>query len=192
MPYPTDIWQSEQLDSLLSRKVQSPLRAALISVVLSPPQFGWMNLTISTHAQEVTIFTSDVFDPYPDMVQWLRFIGHGKLPRIMDIDEEGDVKVLAAFHVREGDIRFMVGDYDYGAKFEDDPDYPKVYIDVEIDKTGFLQEFCTTLYRGLNKDFLQTGWPVAAAESLWGISVTISLPGVRKAKLCARYLIHPV
>ena len=143
---------------LMGRLERPPMRAELLSVFLEPPEAGWMNLTISADSQTVVIHTSDVFDPYPEIVQWLRSVKAGRLPSIVEIDEEGRIKVLAADFTGKGLIRFTAADYDYGEGFEDEPEYPRVYIDVEIDGARFLQEFCSALFRALNADFLRKGW----------------------------------
>jgi hypothetical protein len=116
-----------------------------------------MNLAIAANGQKAVIRTSDVFDPYSDIVMWLKSVTTAKQPSIMQIDEEGDTKILVVLQTREEDVRFLVADYDYGESFEDAPEYPGVYIDVEIDRTRFLEDFCTPLYRALSRGCLREG-----------------------------------
>ena len=144
-----------------------------VNIRFSPPEWGWIVVTISSGYDSVTIWTSDVFDPYPAFVDWLRKIKDGNLPCMITIDEEGIYKQLVVQPVDEKSIRFVARDYDYGDELEDEPDYPRVYIDRIMPKEMLLTEFCTRFSR-YQKSIKNGGWGENIADlSLNGLETYI-------------------
>jgi hypothetical protein len=59
---------------------------------------GWILLSITCTAclQHLTIYLSDVFDPFPDMTKCMEDIAANNLPSEITINEEGKRKILRA------------------------------------------------------------------------------------------------
>jgi hypothetical protein len=81
-----------------------------VTVCFSYPHVGWILLWISgtSYIQEITISISEVFDPFPKMVEWLEAIAANQLPAEMDIDEEGKVKNLTVMPLENDQVDFII------------------------------------------------------------------------------------
>ena len=81
-----------------------------ISVSLGDPHAGWILLWVSVTVfnQAVTIHTSEAYDPYPDIVQWLEKIVSGDLPCFVEIEEEGMSKTLRAVSTDHNMLDFQI------------------------------------------------------------------------------------
>jgi hypothetical protein len=64
-----------------------------VSFTLGPARHGWITLTVSAGEASDTIMCSDVFDPFPDLVDWAGRLSEGGNGKT-DIDEEGVVTVI--------------------------------------------------------------------------------------------------
>jgi len=90
-----------------------------ISVQFGFPADGWVLLSLLTTAYNgsLTIHLSDTYDPFWDMVDWLKEIADGNLPASFKIDEEGNYKELIVISYQGrysayADIEFRInGDY---------------------------------------------------------------------------------
>lgn len=57
---------------------------------------AWVTLRITLGEQDIEIYLSDVFDPFPSLFEWLQAISMNDLPIGIEIDEEGSEKTLVA------------------------------------------------------------------------------------------------
>jgi hypothetical protein len=97
--YSTDRWARGRLitpaeDPSKWFVVRPGLPNANLSVRLEAEDSGWAELHLTLDATTVSIYLSDVFDPFPELVAWGREIDEGDLPIAMEIDEEGQIAVL--------------------------------------------------------------------------------------------------
>lgn len=92
-----------QAQFFLNRPAEEPnkwfvLRPDLIDakfvIRLEMDKFGWVKLHLTLDDVTATIYLSQVFDPFPELIAWSREIDEGDLPIEMEIDEEGPDAVL--------------------------------------------------------------------------------------------------
>jgi len=74
--------------------IRPGLPDARISIQLEMQEYGWAKLHLTLDAVTATIYLSDVFDPFDELVAWGREIDEGDLPIQIEIDEEGHEAVL--------------------------------------------------------------------------------------------------
>ena len=126
------------------------------------PQSGWIYLTFKTGDSKITLHVSDVNDPLFDpALDFLRFMDNANSdPICIEIDEEVEIKVIRILPLAGQNIRLQVADYDYSTsefydpnEAEEDPDYPRTYIDFEINRDRLISEFFSTFI-----DFLENGF----------------------------------
>ncbi len=67
---------------------------AKLKVKFSPPDYGWIDMTIPPLTDDRSIHCSFVFDPFPGLIDWLEEIATGAQYSVWSVDEEG---VLARF-----------------------------------------------------------------------------------------------
>lgn len=72
-----------------------PTAVDAIALDFDPPQGCWFDARLVLPGQVEPLFLSDVFDPFPPMLDWLRRIARGEAA-CLSIDQEGDVFDLAA------------------------------------------------------------------------------------------------
>ena len=78
---------------------------------------GWGTLRITLGEQDIEIFVSDVFGPFPSLHEWLQAIRSNDLPIGFEIDEEGTDKLLIAHAFDTGRLLFAVLDKWDGTEF---------------------------------------------------------------------------
>lgn len=81
--------------------IRPDLPNAEIGVKLEMDQYGWAKLHLSLDASTVTIWLSEVFDPFDELVAWGRKINECDLPVEMEIDEEGSEMVLTVLRTED-------------------------------------------------------------------------------------------
>jgi|GEM_PF-3997247 len=113
---------------------------------------GWIFVTFKTEGSEVTIDFSDATGDF-GIIDLFRALEKNFLPREIEIDEEGKVKVIRLLPVEKDQVRLQIQDYDYGEPDPELPDYPKMYIDAVFDRTALIKEFFTKC-----ADFLENGF----------------------------------
>ena len=97
--YSTDRWARRGLVTPAEEPskwfvIRPGLPDANFAVRLEMEEYGWAKLHLTLDATTVSIYLSDVFDPFPELVAWGREIDEGDLPIQMEIDEEGQIAVL--------------------------------------------------------------------------------------------------
>lgn len=118
---------------------------------------GWIYVTFQTEDSQITIHVSDVFNSALDLVFPFWGLMRGAIPQKIEIDEEGEIKVIRILPGNNDQVRFQIEDYDYGEP-DDDPDYPRMYIDVEVDKDALIKEFFSKFISFLENDFEPERW----------------------------------
>lgn len=63
--------------------------------------YGWIDFEIGLGQQRALLTLSDVYDPFPTLLEWLDAVSEGDLPIAIDIDEEGPVVRLLAHRLDE-------------------------------------------------------------------------------------------
>lgn len=74
--------------------IRPGLSDARISIRLEMQEYGWAKLHLTLDPVTATIYLSEVFDPFDELVAWGREIDEGDLPVQIEIDEEGQEAVL--------------------------------------------------------------------------------------------------
>jgi len=119
---------------------------------------GWIYVTFKTDDTKITIHVSDVFNPEFDLVFIFWGLIKGYIPQEIEIDEEGEIKVIRILPVNDEQVRFQIEDYDYGEDDDGDTEYPKMHIDIEIDKDALIKEFFLNFIKFLEEDFKPERW----------------------------------
>lgn len=70
--------------------------APFVRFVQEPDDYGWITLELVLGDHTATVMLSDVYDPFPAILDWLQAVVDGDLPMGMVIDDEGSGAVLAA------------------------------------------------------------------------------------------------
>ena len=122
------------------------------------PSLGWIYYTFKTENASVTIHVSDVFNSLLSISRAFISLMNEPGPRHDEIDEEGTIKVIDILPEMNDQIRLQIKDYDYGEQDENDPDYPRTYIDVVLDRYETVVEFTTQFIAFLENDFSVERW----------------------------------
>lgn len=134
-----------------------------ISAQFGFPADGWVLLSLLTTAYNgsLTIHLSDTYDPFWDMVDWLKAIADGNLPASFKIDEEGNYKELIVRpyqgrYSEYADIEFRInGDY-----WDEEAEESKecCYFLSRAMRSQLLHEFTRRLDQWLTEDYDADGW----------------------------------
>ena len=119
---------------------------------------GWIHLTFTTDHTNITVHFSDVFNPALEVIFVFWALMKDSLPGEINIDEEGEIKVIRILPGDNDLVRLQVADYDYGKPDDEDPEYPRTYIDIEIAKDTLMQEFFPKFISFLENDFRPERW----------------------------------
>lgn len=123
-----------------------------ISITFEPPDAGWIVFRIEAGNQSVDIWSSWIFDPFPDLVAVLENLSRGVGGRVT-IDSEGRYEDVHCYALEESDlVRFIVTTEPSGEKV----DKRDVLIDVTTDRSGFVQSAYSSMVGfWTSKDFLE-------------------------------------
>ncbi len=134
-----------------------------ISVHLGYPSHGWVLLSLLTTAYNgsLVIHLSEVFDPFWEMVDWLKAIAEGNLPASFTIDEEGRCKEfiassLAVESAQGSDIEFRVNG-DFWNQEKEQLEERCCFL-TKATRKQLLDEFSSRLESWLSRDYDQAGW----------------------------------
>jgi len=105
--------------------------ASPLKVHITPPDFGWLNMTLKTENEEVFITTSAVYDPYPDMLAWLESIATGD-DDTLTINDETEDFYLKTVSLDEDQIYFSVS-----AQFQT----PQQKLGLAVNRFNLVSEF---------------------------------------------------
>ena len=79
-----------------------------VGVKLEMIGYGWVYLHISLGEKTAEIHLSDVFDPFPELLDWLQAVATGDFPAEFDINEEGTFKTLVVHAFERDRLLFAV------------------------------------------------------------------------------------
>lgn len=137
------------------------------AVQLGFADVGWMDVEILAGRQAFDFRTSYVFDPYPEILQWLETIAEGGIGRV-EVDGEGCATHLMVAASQADAIRFTVVDEHSGpgrpltqkmSRSMDGHKYTfELLCDVELPRREFVAKF----YNGL-----RAGWESPSAVGFW-------------------------
>lgn len=111
-----------------------------VGIHFEDDDYGWVILRITLGEQNIEIDLSDVYDPFPSLLEWLQAISMNDMPIGFEIDEEGTEKALIA-HAFDAD-RLLVAVLDKWDRTE--------FGAAVVDRDTFLAAFRTEL-----NDFLR-------------------------------------
>jgi len=127
------------------------------------PSSGWVLLSLLTTAYNgsLTIHLSDFYDPFWNLVDWLKAIADDDLPASFKIDEEGCYKdlIVRRYHGRfptNADVEFRVnGDY-----WDEESNERKegCFFLTRARRAQLLHEFIRRLDQWLREDYDADGW----------------------------------
>lgn len=121
---------------------------ATITVRLSQKPCGWAALQLTAGERSVEVELSDVYDPFPMLLEWLRAISLQDLPVGFEIDEEGDEKRLLAHAAADGCLLLAVLD-----RWDNNEHFAAI-----VDRAAFLRAFRQELRRYEQEEFDPENW----------------------------------
>jgi hypothetical protein len=134
-----------------------------VSVHFGYPADGWVLLSLLTTAynSSLVIHLSDTWDPFWDMVDWLKAIADDDLPAKFTIDEEGHSKTLivsryTGHYGKYSDIEFRIN----GDSWNEDrkETVENCYFLTRATRIQLLSEFTSRLEMWLRDDYDPAAW----------------------------------
>lgn len=134
-----------------------------ISAHFGYPEDGWVLMSLLTTAYNgsLVIYLSDTYDPFWDMIDWLKAIADNKLPASLNINEEGSYKELIVrpylgCYSEYADIELRVnGDFwDEDKKASQE----RCYFLSRANRSQLIDEFTRRLDQWLREDYDPNGW----------------------------------
>lgn len=131
----------------------TPCWDGLITVCFSHASAGWIQLWIggTSFLQHVTIYTTHVYDPYPEMIEWLQAVAENRLPARLAIDEEGVGKTLIALPLDDGRIDLQIQD----TLEEEDGE---ILFRMRVDRRQLVQEFVSKFELFIQSYYQEEQW----------------------------------
>lgn len=122
----------------------SDLKNRKVTICFGYPESGWMQMVILANFKHHIIWLSDVFDPFPDMVRWLKGITRG-LSETLHIDEEGELSYLTTRTLDDSRVELII-ESDH-AEDSDDLQHVAAHVVAIVERRQFVEE----LYRQLTE-----------------------------------------
>ncbi len=116
-----------------------------LSIQFTDCQYGWIHFTISVGAQSVNIRASEVFDPFPSLIRWLKAILTGVDECRSEFNEEGNIKTFIAHRRWDETLWFRISD-----------SAPESHLLLEAVVNR--HQLIEALYRGIQKFALSDGY----------------------------------
>jgi len=95
---------------------------------------GWIYVTFKTRDAEITVHVSDVFNPPFEIAYLFYGLIQGSIPQLIEVDEEGEIKVIRILPYEDDQVRFQIEDYNYGEGDYGDTGYPRMHMDIILNK----------------------------------------------------------
>jgi hypothetical protein len=140
-----------------------------LSVHFGYPSCGWVLMSVLSTGclQHLTIHLSDAFDPFWEMVDWLKAIADDNLPACLKIDEEGQCKELIVRRYqgrrsKYADIEFRING-DYWDEKSRESKQGCFFLSLAM-RSQLLHEFTRRLERWLSEDFDPNSWNAGWSE----------------------------
>lgn len=119
---------------------------------------GWIYVTFKTMDKKITIKVSDVFNPSFEIAYPFLGLIQDSIAQEIEINEEGEIKVIRILPYENDQVRFQIEDYDYGEGDYEDTGYPHMHIDIILDKKELIEEFCSKFIIFLENEFQPQRW----------------------------------
>lgn len=148
-----------------SQEWSSYQRDGELTVCFSKTSAGWILMTLMSTAalENHVVYCSDLYDPFPDLVDWLNYITESRYPDSVTIDEEGIDTRLSVFPHDPSRIVLWVE----RPPVDDDPRpipeqntirYGDRLILCRVDKCLFIAEWYRRLKDFMSHDFSREHW----------------------------------
>lgn len=127
-----------------------------LDVTYALPEFGWIDTTIRAVERIIEFSMSEVFDPVPDLLDWLEQLAEGSFGRV-SMDVEGWYVDFHCF-AQDGRVRFVVEEGGYGRSMT---------LDILIDRIALLAGLYCPLVTLWESDAFARAhmhWKFASAE----------------------------
>ena len=135
-----------------------------VKVKFFPPKDGWIKIILTYKGRDIPIYSSDVFDPYPALLNWLEKVLENELPARWHINEEDAFIDFIADTDESGKGRLRLIGKQRGEEYEDQTVY--TFVDAP-DLTGIAKE----IYRGfremLDHEFEPGEWGMDIRKLDW-------------------------
>jgi len=128
---------------------------ASVKVKFFPPEHGWMRIVLTYAGRDIPIHSSNVFDPYPALLDWLEKVFNHELPARWHITEEETYIDFIADIDESGTERLRL----VGEQREDVYEDRTVYTFVDSpDVIGIAKEIYRSFKEMLDHEFEPKGW----------------------------------
>lgn len=124
-----------------------------VSLALSHVGSGWAKLWVAGNrpVQSVTISLSYVYDPLPGLVRWMEAITRDQFPAELEINEEGEYKMLRVVSSVEGSLDLRIYNEDF-------PDESRRVFGMRFVKRQMVEEFVARFDYFLTHDYDLEEW----------------------------------
>ncbi|RLC07608.1 MAG: hypothetical protein DRH43_11485 [Deltaproteobacteria bacterium] len=119
---------------------------------------GWIYVTFKTRDAEITVHVSDVFNPAFEIAYLFYGLIQGSIPQLIEVDEEGEIKVIRILPYEDDQVRFQIEDYNYGEGDYGDTGYRRMHMDIILNKKELIEEFCSKFIIFLENEFQAQRW----------------------------------
>lgn len=141
------------------KKWDSNFYDSAITLVLAPPDCGWIRLLLtgSGWTKTADVSFSGVYDPIPAFVDWFCAIAQDNLPACIDINEEGVFCSFVARPVKNRPDWMELHIYRSSARDEGAKDAKTLHLS-RCEKRQFVKEFHRRFTQWLQKDYIPEQW----------------------------------
>lgn len=116
-------------------------KAEKIQISFTDRKHGWILMKLNLPEKMISVYLSNVFDPFPDLLDWLEKICHNDLPAALTIDEEGYGKKFVALKVpKDATNSILLKIYEWGKTRRD-----RLLAKSELSKYNFVKTVLNTL-----------------------------------------------
>ncbi len=132
-----------------------PVAVESLEVRYSPPEVGWLLVSIVANGKEAQFEASELYDPFPDLIAWLEAIAEGEFPRFL-IDQEGThLQFLTIETTTHRSVRFLLAKVT--RKPENEPG--NALLDIEVNRRTLVDAFYGNLGRyAKSPDYKRDEW----------------------------------
>jgi hypothetical protein len=134
-----------------------------VSVHFGYPEHGWVLLSVLTTSYNgsLVLQLSDAFDPFWDLIDWLKAVAGNNLPASFKIDEEGCYKELivrpySGRYSEYSDIEFRINGNRWNNETSEWEE--QCFFIHRGKRVQFLDEFTKRLSQWLEEDYSPDGW----------------------------------
>lgn len=121
-------------------EARAQARPGAVKIDFYVTDVGWILFSVIHNETIVRISAECLWDPFPDMIEWLEAVADNARPAHFDMTARGWTHRFVARPVDQETFHFLLLGFDDG---ENEPDESAVceYISAQISKAGFIREF---------------------------------------------------